>query len=311
MKRYGFLFEQICSIDNLMLAHKNAKKGKSHYRDVKKVESNLDIYIKNLQDMLLEGKFTTSKYKVFTKVDKGKERTFYSLPYYPDRIVQHAILQVLEPIWKPTLIRTTYQSIKGRGIHKARYDIEKDIKKYKPTHYLQIDIEKFYPSIDNGMMFKIATKKIKCPKTVALLKDIVFSLKGVPIGNYMSQYLGNLFLSELDHYVKETLKVKMYYRYCDDMVICINSIEEAIELLHEVEEFLKTLNLSVKENAKIAQVSSGIDFVGYVFTDKNVLLRKTIAKNYLHASKEKSLASYNGWVEHCNCNNLRNYKYGD
>lgn len=308
MKRYGYLFEKICNKENLRLAHKNARKGKTHYKEVKQVDAELDYYIDTLYDLLVNGKFTTSKYRVFTKVDKGKEREIYALPYYPDRIVQHAIMQVLEPIWKPTLIRTTYQSIKGRGIHKAKNDIVKDIRKYEPSHYLQIDIKKFYPSIKNEVAKKAVSKKIKCRKTLELLYNIIDSCEGVPIGNYISQYIGNLTLNGLDHYCKEVLKLEMYYRYCDDVVVCEYSKDKLTKVHEQIVAYLSSIELTTKDTYKVTTIESGLDFVGYVVDKDKVKLRKRIAKKFKNCYNDKSIQSYYGWLKHCNCYNLRRSK---
>ncbi len=127
MKRYGNLFEKIVDIDNIKLAHKNARKGKSGYKDVQVVNADIDRFCKNIQELLISKKFNTAEYVMFTKNDKGKIREIYKLPYYPDRIIQHAIMQVVEPIWKKTLITDTYQSIKGRGVHKVLPKIKKAV----------------------------------------------------------------------------------------------------------------------------------------------------------------------------------------
>ena len=114
MKRHGNLFDKIINKDNLRLAHKNSRKGKTHYKEVKTIDENIDKYIDQLHYMLKEGLYTVGEYKMFVKNDKGKLREIYKLDYWPDSVIHHAILQILEPIWKPMLIKHTYQSIKCR-----------------------------------------------------------------------------------------------------------------------------------------------------------------------------------------------------
>ena len=128
MKRYGNLFHKITDIENIKLAHKNASKGKGKYKEVKMVNSDIDYYCNQIKEMLDNKTFKNSPYTMMKKNDKGKIREIHKLPYYPDRIIHHAIMQVLEPIWKKTLIPNTYQSIKGRGIHKTKRDMQRDIK---------------------------------------------------------------------------------------------------------------------------------------------------------------------------------------
>ena len=308
MKRIGNLYHKIYDIENIRLAHKNARKNKTHYTEVKEVDANEEYYFTLLSDMLKNKQFTNSQYEVFIKNDKGKERTIYKLPYFPDRIVQHAILQVLEPIWKKTLITNTYQSIKGRGIHKAKKDVIRAIKAlgHENIMYGQLDISKYYPSVDNVIMEKIIAKKIKCRDTIWLLNNIIQSMQGLPIGNYLSQYLGNLYLSYLDHYVKEVIKVKYYFRYCDDIVILGVDKDELESAIQAIKYKLKELNLEVKVGTKVRPLTTGLDFLGFVFYGRHTLLRKRIANNFKQAVKKfaqhptshgiSSIVSYNGWI---------------
>jgi RNA-directed DNA polymerase len=139
--------------------------------------------------------------------------------------------------------------------------------------------------------------------------NIINSAPGIPIGNYLSQYFGNVYLNVFDHYIKENKKIKYYYRYVDDIVILHNSKEHLHELLKDIDNFLsENLDLIVKKNHQVFPVESrGIDFVGYKFYHTHVLLRKEIKKSFARAVKKnnpQSLASYYGWAVHCNSNNL-------
>ena len=307
MKRVGNLYDKIYDIENIKLAHKNARKGKTHYSEVKQVDSNVDYYCKQISDMLKDKTFTNSQYNVFTKNDKGKERVIYKLPYYPDRVVHHAILQVLEPIWKKTFIRSTYQSIKGRGVHRAKVDVEQAIKQLgNNARYAQMDIKKFYPSVDNEIMKQIVAKKIKCKDTLWLLCTIIDSMDGLPIGNYISQYLGNLYLTYFDHEMKEKYQCRHYFRYCDDIVIISNYKDKVSKMVEVANTKLGGLKVKLKTQIKQDKVSNGLDFLGFVFYGNKTLLRKSIASNFKrtadefvrNASKDllNSVISYNGWI---------------
>lgn len=118
MKRYGNLYPKIWDLDNIKLAHKNARKGKMHYQEVQMVNADEERYVLLIQNMLKNKTFKNSKYEIFIKNDSGKEREIYKLPYFPDRIIHHCIMQVLEPIWVKTLITDTYSSLKDRGIRR-------------------------------------------------------------------------------------------------------------------------------------------------------------------------------------------------
>ena len=133
MKRYGNLFEKIIDIENIKLAHKNASKGKKKYKEVKMVDSDVDYYCNQIREMLKSKTYKNSKYieVEIHNVNMDKKRLIHKLSYFPDRIIHHAILQVLDTIWVKTFINDTYQSIKGRGIHRCKRKIEKITNNYK------------------------------------------------------------------------------------------------------------------------------------------------------------------------------------
>ena len=156
------------------------------------------------------------------KIYEPKERTIYQLPYYPDRIVHHILMNVLEPIFVKWFTKNTYSCIKGRGIHKMISTMEKSLRDDREgTKWcLKIDIKKFYPSIDQDILIKIINTKIKDPWLMQVLIEIIHSSdNGVPIGNYLSQFFANVYLNNIDHWAKEKLRLKHYYRYCDDIVV--------------------------------------------------------------------------------------------
>ncbi len=321
MKRFGFLFEKVYDIENLKLAHKNARKKKLHYKEVQKIDKDPDKYLNELHLLLKEKKFKNSKYEIFTKkTDNGKIREIYKLPYFPDRIIHHAIIQVVGRIWKSTLIRDTLSSIKGRGIHDGVRRLSKALEDKENTKYcLKMDVSKYYPSIDNKILKQFLRKKIKDFNFLWLLDEIISSVIGIPIGNYLSQYFGNLYLSELDHKLKN--KCKYYFRYCDDMVI----IHKCKIVLHKIKKFIdeyltKFRNLKLKANWQVFPVAvRGIDFLGYRSFHKYKLLRKTIKLRFVklinHIKKNNTtmshyaiingIMSYNGWFKYGNCLNLK------
>jgi len=295
-------------MDNLRLAHVNAQKGKQKYKEVIHVNEFEPYYLQKLQDMLIDKTFKNSKYRIFNLIDKGKEREIYSLPYFPDRILHHAILQIIEPIWKSILIRNTFQSIKGRGVEDGRRKVVKSIRLKEAKYCLQLDISKFYPSINNEILKKVIRKKITDKNVLWLLDEIIDSTKGVPIGNYLSQYLGNLYLAYFDHYVKEKLKIKHYFRYCDDIVLIHPDKDYLQYCFAKIEYYLeKHLKLKIKGNYQIYPIKKRrIDFLGFRFDNRRIYLRKRTAKNFKKTvkrfrrdkSESKGIASYYGWFVH-------------
>jgi retron-type reverse transcriptase len=300
MKRHGNLWEKITDIENIKLAHKNARKGKTKYKAVQEIDEDIDRYANEIHQMLIAKTFTTSEYKMFIKKDRGKVREIYKLPYFPDRIIQHAIMQVVEPIWKRTLIADTYQSIKGRGVHKVLPKVVKAVQQDGVKYCLKMDIEKFYPSIAQDIMKQIVRRKIKCKDTLWLLDDIIDSSdKGLPIGNYISQYLGNLYLSKLDHTMKEDLQVKYYYRYCDDIVVLSNDKGVLHVLCKYAEDVLKELQVRLKKDYRVHPVEVGVDLLGYVVSKAKVQVRSNVKRSMLTRYSAKSAPSYDGVLCHC------------
>jgi len=315
MKRYGNLWDEVTHIDNLFLAHYNARKGKSWQKGIKKVEEDLEKHIYDLQIMLLTNSFLTGEYKQQVIVERGKERLIHILPYYPDRIVHHAVAQVLCPIWKSSMIRHTYSSIPGRGIHDAARILQKQLRQdEESTQYcLKMDIKKFYPSIPHKEMKNCVRKKIKDPKVLDLLDNIIDSISisgpgvGVPIGNYLSQWFANIYLGDLDWKIKQKYKIKYFHRYCDDLILLHNDKNYLHQIKNDIEEYLnKNLKLQVKENWQVFPVNNrGIDFIGYRFWHEKTLIRNSIKKTMKKNINDKNLPSYNGWTNFGSTYNLR------
>lgn len=286
-----------------------------------------------------------------------KLRLIYVLPYYPDRIVHHAIMNVLEPIWDSLFIYDSYACRKGKGQHKGMIKCSEYVRKYK--YCAKLDISQFYVNIDHEILKIILRKKIKDKDLLSILDIIIDSLAtreanigylknfegrkdadimrgkleryveefghrkaGVPIGNYLSQWFGNLYMNELDTYIKYDLKCSAYIRYCDDFIIFGNDKKE----LHEVAEKAKVfaydkLNLLLSKS-NVFPITQGVDFLGYrTFPNNCVLLRKSTAKRIKRRFRKLDsllktadldldyargmVASTEGWMKWANTYNFR------
>lgn len=310
MKRIGNIYHKIISLENLRLADAKARKGKRNQPGVVSHDRNREANILRLHQMLKDRTYTTSEYTTFS-VFEPKERLVYRLPYYPDRIVHHAIMNILEPIFVATFTADTYSCIKGKGIHAASRALSMALQDREATRYcLKLDIKKFYPSIDHNILKALLRRKFKDSDLLWLLDNIIDSAEGVPIGNYLSQYFANFFLSYFDHWIKEDRKVKNYFRYADDIVIPAASKSELHQLLADIRGYLAThLKLTIKSNYQIFPVDKRpIDFVGYVHHHDHIRLRKTIKKNFArkmaYERNPASIASYRGWASHASSNHL-------
>jgi RNA-directed DNA polymerase len=311
VKRKSNLYERICSVENLQLADSIARKGKLNQPGIIVHDRNRDENLKDLRESLTNRTYKTSDYTTF-KIFEPKERLIFRLPYYPDRIVHHAIMNILEPIFVSTFTADTYSCIKKRGIHAVAHALRNAlINDVAGTRYcLKLDIKKFYPNVSHGVLKLLLRRKLKDPDLLDLLDGIIDSAEGLPIGNYLSQYLANFYLTYFDHWLKEDLRVKYYFRYADDMVILSDNKPYLHQLLSEIRNYLQeNLQLTVKENYQVFPVDArGIDFVGYVFRHSYIMLRKSIKQSFarmLASNKNpQSIASYKGWEKHCNSKNL-------
>ena len=325
MKRHGNLYNEISSLFNLHKAHRHARKGKTHYTEVQQVDKNKYELLEKLHKKMVNQTYTTGKYKI-KQIYEPKERTIYALPYYPDRIVQHAIMNVLQPIWDKVFIYDLYSAIPKKGIHKAINRLTHFLDDTKNTTYcLQFDIKSYYPSMNHKILMTTIKRKIKCRKTLWILQDVVDSLGdeiNIPIGNYLSQYFGNLYLNDFDHWLKEEQKTKYYIRYNDDGIILSGSKDELWNLLSEIRDYIETrLQLKLNAKTRVYPVDKvGIDFLGYKTYRTHTLLRKRTVNKFKHKIKEikkhhtemknqhivSSVMSYVGWMQHGNCYNLLN-----
>lgn len=310
MKRINNIYPNIVSVENLKLADCKAAKGKKQQPGVIQHRKREASNILALHNSLVNKTFTTSKYNVF-KVFDPKEREVYSLPYFPDRIVHHAVMNVLEPMFTSTFTADTFSCIKGKGISGAMAAVKEALKDVDNTTYcLKLDIKKFYPSIDHDVLKGLLRRKIKDKDLLWLLDDVIDSAPGVPIGNYLSQYFANFYLAYFDHWIKEEKRVKYYFRYADDLVILSPDKNHLHALLADIRQYLHiNLKLTIKENYQVFPVAArSIDFVGYRFYHTHTLMRKNIKKRFARAvastKNRQSLAAYFGWAKHCNSINL-------
>lgn len=322
MKRKGNLWTKIIDKSNLYLAFEKAKRHKSWQRKVKIIEANLDYYIEKLQNDLITGQYKTAEYKLKT-IYEPKKRDIYILPFYPDRIVHHAIMNILEPIWDKLFISDSYACRKNKGQHKGSIKCMKYVRKNR--FCLKCDISKFYSSINHEILKRIIRKKIKCKRTIKLLDEIIDSIDSptnVPIGNYLSQWFGNLYLNELDVFLKQENCVKNYLRYCDDFLLFSDDKTYLNKMAKIINEYVVNILELKLSKCVLFPTAQGVDFLGYRhFHAGYILVRKSTAKRMKRRikrlkyellknkiSQDKALsvaASLSGWLRWANSYNLK------
>lgn len=326
MKTYKNLFQEVCKLKNLYNAYLKARRGKNNTAEVLKFTYNLENELLKLQHELRSQTYKTGKYKHFL-IFEPKERKISALPFR-DRVVHHAICSVIEPIFEKKFIYDSYACRKGKGTHAGADRIQRFIRKAKDNSYaLKCDVSKYFPSIDHEILKKIIRGKIADKKLLRLLDKIVDSsasekpdcsdfkeqtqtslnkslqsalcqidnnsaakpnCSGIPIGNLTSQFFANIYLNELDEYIKYELRIRYYVRYMDDFVI----LHESKKYLHEVKEKVRLFFISMRltlhpKKANIFPVASGVDFLGYRIFNNHRLVRKSTVKRFLKNVKGK------------------------
>jgi len=291
------LFESICQYDNLEKAFKKARKGKTQKKYVLEFEENLEKNLKLLQIELSNHAYAPSPLKTFILRDPKTRKISKSA--FRDRVVHHAICNVIEPIFDKTFIYDSYANRKGKGTIKAieRFDCfkKKASKNGTRTCYvLKADIRHYFETVDHNILISILKTKIKDKHVLHLIETILNNYnakdpgKGMPLGNLTSQFFANVFLNELDQYVKHKLKAKYYLRYVDDFVILHPSKKILAKLKEKIERFLKKeLMLSLHpDKSKIIALSKGISFLGFRIFYHHKLIRKKNQRKFNNRFEE-------------------------
>lgn len=341
MKTYNNLFKKIYSLENLNLAFKKARKGKTNKWYVKEFESNLDNELTKLKIELQNQTYRPKPLKRFIIRDP-KTRVIHASTFR-DRVIHHAICNIIEPIFEKIFIFDSYASRKNKGSHaglkrfdeferKVTYN-GKPLKIAKDNNMivgytLKADIKHYFDTIDLEILMKIIGRKIKDEKVLYLIKTILdnhnFKIKGkgMPLGNLTSQFFANVYLNELDYYIKHNLKVKYYIRYVDDFVILHDSKETLVLYKWLINNFLKQrLKLELHpEKSKVIPLHNGVNLLGFrVFYHYKLPRRsnlrkfkKKLANIYTLTVREKVLVKINkilegwfGYVMHGNTYKLR------
>ena len=287
MKQIDNVFLENLTYDNLYRAFIISKRCKSLKRNVIYYDLKYEYHLKDTLKKLKEGNYNFGKYNKF-KVYEPKERIILSAPF-KDRVVHTFLVKnFLEPYFVPMFINTSYACIKGKGMHKCALDVKRAIynisKKWENAYIIKMDVSKFFYNIDRDILFDIISRKIIDKKLLEVLKKVIYieddygvlNGLGIPIGNYTSQIFANIYLNEVDWYIKRDLKCKYVYRYMDDSIVICENKEEAQEKLKLIEKFYnEKLHLKLNKKTQIFKVGQGVNFCGYkIFIGKMKLRNK-------------------------------------
>lgn len=326
------MYNKLCSYENLLLAYKKARKGKTKKRYVKRFQDDLLNKIKLLREELKSFTYTPYRLKVFILRDPKTRKISKSA--FRDRVVHHALCNLIVPIFEKSFIYDSHANQIGKGTHKALERFDKFKRKVsknntKACYVLKADIKHYFEYVDHSVLLNIISKKIKDKKVFWLIKKILANLpanklkkqgisKGMPLGNLTSQFFANVYLNELDCFVKHKLKAKYYIRYVDDFVILHHSKKQLEDWKKQIDYFLKSkLKIELhKDKSKVLNLEKGINFLGFRTFYYHKLLRKSNLDNFEIKfnelkimykegliTREKVVESFEGWLTYANCAN--------
>jgi len=327
-KTHKNLFNKALTFSSLLNAHYCARKGKRYKKDVIEFELNLEGNIIELYKELKNKTYKPGKYLEFT-IYEPKKRLIKAAPY-KDRVVhQWYVKNFIMPVFGKTFIWDSYACLEGKGMHKSAFRVQNFIKKaeksWEKPYILKGDIKSYFFSIDHEILYRIVANKIKDPEVLWLTKTILSTTEnpGIPVGSYTSQWFANLYLHQLDMFVKHNLRVKKYVRYMDDWVLVASNKKEAQRALENIKYFVNTeLKLTLNNKTQIFPAKNGTNFCGYKIWSTHMKIRdssKKRIKRKLKAYKRKyangeitleeikrSINSWEGYAKHADSFNLIN-----
>ena len=325
-------YEQLCSWENLWSAWRHASKGKRGKNAAASFEYRLEDNLYNLQQDLIHQHYQPGEYSSFY-IHEPKHRLISAAPFR-DRVVHHALCQIIEPIFESSFIFDSYANRLGKGTHRAIDRAQQFSRQYR--YVLQCDIQQFFPAIDHAVLRQILMKKIADPDILWLIDKILASGEGVlaesyqmlyfpgddlfarlrprglPIGNLTSQFWANCYLNPFDHFVKRELGCKAYLRYVDDMLLFGNDKKQLWQWRLAIINRLQKFRITIHETcAQVRPVTEGIPFLGFTIYPthrrlkrrKGVFYRRRLKKLYNSyqagdVSFKQLNASIQGWINH-------------
>lgn len=307
MKRHRNLYPQVTDFANLLAAAKAAQRGKRFRASVLAFNANLENEILLLQDQLISKTYQPGPYYTF-QIYEPKPRLISAAPYR-DRVVHHALCNIITPIFEKTFISDSYANRTGYGTHRA-------LRRFKhfasiSAYVLQCDIRKYFPSIDHDILKTLIRRKVKCPHTLWLIDTIIDNSNaqesvlhyfpgddlltptlrphGLPIGNLTSQLFANIYLNSLDHFIKQTLQIRRYLRYADDFALFSDHHSELATARLAIEDHLATLRLIMHPiKSQLFATRKGSSFVGFRLIPHGSTFPKSIQIRVRSSSLKRS-----------------------
>ncbi len=304
MKRHNNLFSQVIDFKNIHSAYLKTRKRKRYAKKALTFTFNLERNLVVIKKELFLQNYKHGKYNEFFVCDSKKRRI--KAPCFKDRVIHHSLCNIIEPIFDKSFVFDSYACRNGKGTHKGIKRLKYFLKNRNNDYCLKCDISKYFDSINHDILIFLIKRKIKDKKIIRLIREIIKSIhedeagKGIPIGNLTSQLFANIYLNELDQFIKRELKEESFIRYMDDFLILGKEKREMHILKEKIKTFL-TNNLKLEFNPKKADVFPlfmGIDFLGYVLYKDYVLLRKSTVKRFLKKMENNTAdkGGINAWL---------------
>ncbi|MDR1902836.1 MAG: reverse transcriptase/maturase family protein [Treponema sp.] len=324
-KSYSHLWEQVIDFENLYHAYRAACKGKRYRWESLKFKRNLEENLVILQNELIWKIYKPEPYRQFYVYEPKKR--LISAPSFRDRIVHHALVRAIEPIFENRFVAETFACRRGKGTHAAMRHVEKCARsarrKWGSYYVLKCDVSKFFPSVNHNVLMNIIRRNIRDKQVMDLISVIIRSYEstdqdgtGIPIGSLTSQLFANIYLTPLDRRIKNKHREKYYARYMDDFIILSDNKAYLWELLCDIENFLHDdLKLNLNPKTGIFPGQHGINFCGYRIWPTHIKPRKStvkrakrrlrkMARDYkkdaaILEHAKASLMSFFGYIRHC------------
>lgn len=326
-RTHNNLFEQITSFDNLWAAYLDARRGKRYRPEVAQFAANLEENLLSLHNHLTWGSWQPGRAREF-RVFEPKQRDIQAPPF-ADRIVHHALVRVVEPLFERRFIHHSYACRVGKGaqraVHAVQAMIRAEQRRSARPWIIKADIKSYFASIRHDVLFDAVARVISCRPTIALWRRIARAYGheagiGLPVGALTSQLAANVVLDQLDHAITDHAGVGRYVRYMDDTVIVLPSKSAAQAVLVTLEDEVTRLGLRLNPKTRIFPAQQGVDFCGYRAWATHILPRKTNTRRArrdfqrlqaayaaglvtLHQVRDR-LMSYLAYAKHCSAHAL-------
>ena len=287
VKRVGNLISKIADLDNIMSAYCSARRGKRTKADVLAFSKDINNNLLRLHDELISGNISVGKYKYF-EIRDPKKRLICAADF-SERVLHHSIINICKPYFERHLIYDTYATREGKGIYSAIDKARMSMRKY--PYVAKLDVRKYFDSVNHVILKKALERLFKDRQLLNLFNKIIDSYSvtpgcGIPIGNLTSQYFANYYLSILDHYIKEHLRVPVYVRYMDDMLLFGTSHDDVAQYVREVECFVnEKLSLTIKQ-PQICNSKNGVVFLGYRIYANKILLNRRSKLRFIRRARQ-------------------------